>query len=359
MSAKRSIVVALAALLTLAGAPAADARKSLKKAIWGPVQVDGQSQFPIYRDLGAGIYMTRLSWNAAARQPPASPRDPGDPAYNWPESLDFALSEAQRYGIRVFVVVLGAPRWANGDKPFNHAPLEAGDFGDFVEAASKRYPAVRGWQIWGEPTRTENFQPLEKVRHGRRVTAAQREGPRRYAQLLDESYGRLKALDAGDLVIGGNSFTTGDVPPLSWVKLLRLPNGRPPRMDLYGHNPFTLRRPVLKQRNNKHGWADFGSLDALAKAVTRNLGRKRLFLSEWTLPTDKPNYEFNFWVTRKVQARWLSTALKVTRRWKRIYSLGWLELYDEPRNRDNNEVHRGLMDSRGRKKPSYGAFKRG
>jgi hypothetical protein len=353
------LAASLAAVCVLALPGPAEARKSLKKSIWGPVRVAGVSQFPVYRDLGAGIYQIRMGWDNVAARPPAHPRDPADPAYDWPESIDFALSEGQRYGIRVFVLILGAPRWANGDQPFNHPPREADDFADFAEAASKRYPGVRGWMIWGEPTRRENFAAVRRVKFGAPVSEAQREGPRRYAEILDESYGRLKGIDAGDLVIGGNSFTTGDVPPRSWVKLLRLPNGRPPRMDLYGHNPFTLRRPVLSQRANRFGWADFGTLDTLARAVTKNLGRKRLFLSEWTLPTDKPNYEFNFWVSRKVQARWLATALKVTRRWKRIYSLGWLELYDEPPNKDNNEVHRGLLDHTGKKKPSYRAYKRG
>jgi hypothetical protein len=50
----------------------------------------------------------------------------------------------------------------------------------------------------------------------------------------------------------------------------------------------------------------------------------RLFLAEFTLPTDHANHEFNFWVTRKVQANWLAAALRITRRWSRIYALGWI-----------------------------------
>jgi hypothetical protein len=54
---------ALAAIAGLAIAAVADAAPSRKKAIWGPVRVDGVSQFPIYRDLGAGIYQMELHWN--------------------------------------------------------------------------------------------------------------------------------------------------------------------------------------------------------------------------------------------------------------------------------------------------------
>ena len=49
----------------------------------------------------------------------------------------------------------------------------------------------------------------------------------------------------------------------------------------------------------------------------------------------------------------------MTRRWSRIYTLGWFSLYDDPPNRKGDDVHRGLLTHRGRKKPAYYAFKRG
>ena len=140
-------------------------------------------------------------------------------------------------------------------------------------------------------------------------------------------------------------------------------------MDLYGHNPFTRRRPALRKRPLGFGFADFSDLDTLARWVDRNLGRRRggrrirLFLSEFTLPTDHANSNFNFWVTRKVQARWLRAALRITRRWKRIHALGWIKLYDEPPNGPGgshaDDVHWGLLEWDGARKPSYRVFQRG
>ena len=72
-----------------------------------------------------------------------------------------------------------------------------------------------------------------------------RRGPHRYARILDASYGALKRVSRKNLVIGGNTFTTGDISVLNWIKNLKLPNGKPPRMDMYGHNPFNNRPPVL------------------------------------------------------------------------------------------------------------------
>jgi len=313
-------LVALAAAISLAAAVTADAAPSDKKAIWGPVRVDGVSQFPIYRDLGAGIYQIKLQWKEVAPTRPARPSDPGDPAYRWPSVLDDAVGEARQYGIRLAVVIAGTPSWANGGRDGRWAPHRPADYAQFARAASKRYPSVRLWIIWGEPTRRANFQPLVHERRDRPLTRRMKRAPHLYARMLDSAYGQLKRQSRRNLVIGGNSFSTGDVSPLNWIRNLRLPNGRPPRMDMYGHNPFSARRPVLGRPPLGHGFADFSDLDLLARWVDRWLGRPRgrprmkLFLSELFWPTDHPNHEFNFWVDRQIAASWLTTALRITRR---------------------------------------------
>jgi hypothetical protein len=356
---------ALAAIAGLAMAAVADAAPSRKKAIWGPVRVDGVSQFPIYRELGAGIYQMELHWNQVASGRPARPTDPTDPAYRWPASVDDAVQEAGRYGIQLSILISGTPRWASGRRNPDWAPRRPADFGRFARAASRRYPSVRLWMIWGEPTRRKNFQPLVHERRDRPLTRQMKRGPHRYARILDSAYVQLKRQSGSNLVIGGNSFTTGDVSPLNWIRNLRLPNGRPPRMDMYGHNPFSNRRPSLDRPPLGHGFADFSDLDLLARWVDRWLGRPRgkprmkLYLSELFWPTDHPNHEFNFWVDRRTAASWLTTALKVTRRWSRIYTLGWFSLYDDRPRRKGDEVNRGLLDRSGRRKPAYLAYKRG
>jgi hypothetical protein len=82
-------------------------------------------------------------------------------------------------------------------------------------------------------------------------------------------------------------------------------------------------------------------------------------LSELFWPTDHPNHEFDFWVARWKAASWLTEALQITRRWSRIYTLGWYALYDDPPNAAGDEVNRGLLTYRGKKKPAYRAYKRG
>ena len=358
-----SLILAVLGTGTLA--PSADARKSLKKSIWGPVRVNGVSQFPIYRDLGATMYQVTLSWAQTAPTRPRRPKKARDPAYQWPAELDDAVREARRHRIRVAIQISQTPAWANGGRDVRWAPRRKADFARFAYAASRRYRRVRHWMIWGEPTRRANFKPLLHERRDRPLTRRMKRGPRKYARMLDAAYGALKRRNRRNLVIGGNSFTTGDVSPRNWIRNLRLPNGRPPRMDLYGHNPFTARRPDLSRPPLGHGFADFSDLDTLSRWVDRRLARPRgkrrlrLFLSEMFWPTDHFNHEFNFYVTRRTQADWLADALRISRRWSRIYTFGWFSLYDDPPRPEGDEVNRGLLTHSGRRKPSYRAYKRG
>jgi hypothetical protein len=360
-------IAACALALLLAWAPSASA--SGQKAIWGPTHaLGGSSAFPIYQDLGASIYEMGLRWDRVAPTRPASPRDPADPAYQWPDDVQFALDEASTHHMSVLLLVSGAPRWANGGHPWQWAPTRPSDYADFIEAASRRYPGVRFWQIWGEPTRRDNFMPLTSARHKplrKPLSAAQAAAPRRYARILDAAYGAVKRVDPSDIVVGGDSFTLGDILPLDWIRALRLPNGRPPRMDLYGHNPFTLRRPDLRAPAYipGMGYGDFSDLDIVSSWVNRYLrrgrGSLRLFLGEFTIPTDHLSPGWNFWVTPAVQAKWLSAALKAMRGWSGIYALGWISLYDDQPNPAGNELNAGLIDALGHLKPSYAAYRAG
>ncbi len=336
--------------------------------MWGPLEVNGVSQFPIYEDLGVGLYQMDMSWADVAPTRPVNPRNPLDPAYRWPAKVDTALRETKRYGMQVSLLVMFSPSWANGGRSKEWAPTRPQDYADFVEAASRRYPGLRHWMIWGEPSRDANFKPMDRTA-GQRLTLANTRGIGLYGRILDAAYVRLKRVSRRNIVIGGNTHTGGAVSPVDFIKGLSLGPRDPPRMDLYGHNAFTNREPDLSGGHNpQSGYLDFSDLDTLAGLLDRRLSRRgqrhlKIFISEFFVPTDHPNSEFNFYVTRETQARWLRSALRITRRWSRIYTLGWFKLYDDPPccplGTHGDDVHRGLLDHRGRRKPSYGVYKRG
>ena len=356
----------LVATVLVGTAPApGHAAVTRKKAMWGPVEVNGVSQFPIYRELGVGIFEMQLSWLETAPSRPANPRDPADPAYHWPAQIDQAVAQGARDGITVSLLVMQTPSWANGGRDWRWAPKHPQDYADFVEAASRRYPQVRHWMIWGEPTKSENFQPLS-ADGGKRLRGAALRGAHIYARMLDRAYGSLKRVSRRNRVIGGNTFTVGTVSPRRWIQALRLPNGKPPRMDLYGHNPFSARAPKLSQPALGRGYADLSDLDQLTRWVDRNLRRPKrtgrrlkLFLSEVSFPTGHPNIEFNFYVSEKTQADWMRRALRITRRFSRVYTFGYLSLFDDALRPAGDQVERGLITRDGRRKPAFDVFRRG
>jgi hypothetical protein len=354
------------ALIAPAGAAQAD-HQSAKKGMWGPLDFEGRSAFPLYHRLGVGVFQMTLNWRDTVATRPARPTDPSDPAYVWPESIDRAVARGKRHGISVSLLVIRTPAWANGGRDGAWAPTSVRDLADFLAAASRRYPGVDRWMVWGEPTRQANFMPLEPETHPRRLTGRQARAARKYARMLDAGYGALKAADPRDRVIGGNTFTAGAISPRNWIRAMRLRDGSRPRMDLYGHNPFTARRPDLRNPlvNPPTGWADFSDLDAMMRwldtAGYRDARGRRLkiFVSEFFYPTDHPNHEFNFYVSRRLQAAWLEGVLRIVQATPRIATLGWLSLVDDPPQADGLEVNRGLIDQKGRRKPAFRVFRDG
>lgn len=284
---RRALVLFLAAALLPVAT--ADAKVTRKKAIWGPLEVEAESQFGTYRELGAGIYMMRLDWEDITFLEPLDARDPLDASYEWPDDVDTALAEARKKGIAVGLTVTGLPEWSSAKR--------TRDLADFLTAAARRYKRVHLWSIWENPSKTFSAS--------------------RYARVLDKSYAALKRRSKRNVVVGGNSKGSN---ANRWLRGLKLPNGKRPRMDLYGH--------------------DAGS--KLTNSTVRKLSRKakhRLFV---TLGVEEGSR----------QASRVKSALRVARRSKRVATLAYDGLYDDT-------TPTGLLDPDGSKRAAFNAFKRG
>ena len=123
----------------------------------------------------------RLRWSQVAAERPANPVDPAGPTYKWPQKIDEAIKEGQRYGIEIAIMVTTTPGWANDGRAPIYAPLSPSDFAVFLTAAANRYPGVRHWIVWNEPNRSDRFQPN---RPGRPI------GPRTYVSCSTSPTGR-------------------------------------------------------------------------------------------------------------------------------------------------------------------------
>jgi hypothetical protein len=334
----------------LAGCGGGSSGSGVEKLIWGPTHLpDGRSAFPVYDELGVDDFQIQLRWPQVAPSRPASPDDPADPAYRWPADVDYAISQAREHGIEISVLVTHSPPWANGGRGALWAP-DPRDFAQFLTAAARHYPSVHRWMIWGEPNRADRFLPN---RANRPI------GPRRYAPLLDSAYGALKAASPDNVVIGGDTFTGGEVKPEQFIEWMRLPSGRPPRLDWYGHNPYPFRFPEIRTRPIAGGWRDLSDLDTLADEVDRAyrpLGRSpKLWLSEFTVQSDHTSSVFEAFVTKAAQARWLTAGYEAAAAVPAVEGLGWFSLLDQPGGKLAS--HWGLMTSDGgTRKPAFGAY---
>ena len=352
---KRRTPLLLAIALCLLGSVPSAQAASFQKAIWGPWEFPAGnvncptptkacSAFPVYRQLGADVFQFQIHWDEVAPVRPTNPRDPADPAYDWQE-IDKIVNEAWRNKIGLAALVQRSPAWANGGRRPIFAP-DPKKFADFLAAASRRYPTIRRWMVWGEPARAENFQPMRR---------GNPKGPRRYAAILDRAYGALKGVSKENVVIGGMTLNGGTIPPHDFLSWLKLPNGKPPRMDLWGHNPFDARFPQLSDDvlGRFRGFNDIDTLYAEIKAVYRAGHRQvpRLWLSEWTIVSGYPLPLFSgFYVSRREQAVRLHTAFTIARQTPYVAGLGWFTLLDDPLEGEAIAGW-GLMEANGTPKP--------
>jgi hypothetical protein len=352
---------------------AAPAQGAVTKAIWGPSSFAagsaacptsaGCSAFPTYRELGVDVFQFGLHFDEIAPTPPANPRDPADPAYKWPAGVDFIVNQAAANGVGLAALIQFSPPWANGGQNKYWAPDNRA-FADFAYAASRRYPSIKRWIVWGEPMFGINFQPMPK---GRRT------GPRRYGELVDATYAGLKQASQANQVIAGSTVSVGRIPAAKFIKWMRLPSGRMPRMNLWSHNPFDTRFPRLRDKpltKSFRGLNDIDTLYAELRAAYGTRGGKRkkgkvrkagktpkLWLSEFTFVSDHPATHFgnNFFVSAQEQARWLSAAYAMVSKLKYVKGLGWFTLLDE-QPETSTSANWGLMRANGVRKPSFSAY---
>ncbi len=354
-----------------------DKRKPVKrqpplKMIWGPLTLpDGSSAFPTYHQLGVKVLELQLVWSSTALRRPNEPTNPADPAYTWPPEIEQALYRAAEWGISVALLIKGTPAWANGGQNGSWAPTNASDFANFARAAGQRYPSVHYWMIWGEPN-GPNFNPMPPNSPV---------GPRRYALLLDAAYGALKAVSKSNIVIGGMTWSAGPVRPPDFIRWMRLPNGQPPRLDYYGMNPYSTRFPKLEgppseisenlhlpQARPKKGKyplskvRDIDDIEVLHKELAvaykhRRGGGPKLWLSEFSISSDSPNYAFEYFVSRPTQALWVKAAFKLVDSVSYVAGLGWFELLDQPASIPEH-LTEGLLTAEGTPKPAFNAYAR-
>ena len=193
------------------------------------------------RRAGARLVRITLDWSLVAPGGPVKPSgfdaaEPADLAYRWGYVED-AVRDAARHNLRVVLVIVRAPAWAEGPgRPEGAAPgswrPDPAELGAFVRAAARRFsgffpdpkapgdgltgpggslPRVRFWQVWDDPNAAAALQPAD--------TAVEH-----YRRMLDSASSAAKRVAGDNAVVAGAPSPAGAIAPLTfWRDLLAGP----------------------------------------------------------------------------------------------------------------------------------------
>jgi hypothetical protein len=335
-------LTALAAGLTASPAAASTGvRYGIQDDAWlqfGPGTVD--SKLDLLDKLGVDIVRYTVRWDQVAKRRPARPRTNTDPAYKWGDT-DAILRGLRARGIGAVVTLLGAPRWANGDRSFQWAPKSGKTFADFAYAAAKRYPWVRDWLIWNEPNQRRWLQPTSP--------------PIYVGRLLNPAYAALHSARRGARVGGGVTApraNAGGVSPVSWIRAMAAAGAK---LDAYAHHPYPERPRIETPTTGgcaKCSTITMATLDRLLGEVQRAFGPKRIWLTEYAYQSNPPDRLLG--VSRSLQARYIGEAASRVYRTPRVDMLIQFLIRDD---RLPAGWQSGLFTASGARKPAANAFR--
>jgi hypothetical protein len=324
--------------------------------------------FTQLKSLRAGIVRITIDWSAIAKRRPAVASDPSDPAYNW-TALDNVVEQASENKIRVLGAIYGTPRWAGPAK--NRLPRRVTDLRVFAFAAAQRYsgtfevgegdtlrtlPSIRYWLAWNEPNNPVFLKPQWKM--VKRVWRPQSAFD--YAKICSAVYSGVHSTGlAGQKVGCGSTGPRGnDAPrssrpstsPLVFLQWLRRAGLK--RFDAYAHHPYygnRLEKPTTKPKSTKA--VTLGNIGLLIKQLTRQYGRKRLWVTEYGYQTRPPDRAFG--VPYTLQAKYVHQAYALARKTRRIDMFVWFLIRDERRL---SGWQSGVITASGKRKPAFRAF---
>ena len=360
--------------------PEAQASRSMILGLFDDAETiyNGQSAFPIFRQLRVKWLRVTLRWggqNGVARRRPRNPSFPGDRAYNW-APYDRVVLRAKAAGIRIIFSIYGTPGWANGGRGLNRLPNSMPDLEQFAYAAAWRYggtwrrrdnitlPAVKHWIAWNEPNNPVFLSPQWRREGVNWVMQA----PANYRKICEAIYfGVHTTALRGEKVACGVTAPRGNndprsvrpsIAPIAFLRALRRAGLR--AFDAYAHHPYYGSRqeapgsPPRKPTRRSPTPVTLGNIGALTSELGRLYGKgKPLWITEYGYQTNPPDRAFG--VSWAKQARYLTQAVAIARRNPRIQMMLWFLLRDEP---VLSGWQSGFLTVRGKKKPAFEAFRK-
>jgi hypothetical protein len=164
------------------------------------------------QNAGATVIHTNASWSTIAPTRPGNPANGDDPAYVLSD-LDQLVAQASKDGLRVYVTIVGTPKWANGGQTPNHMPKHLSDLTTFARMLANRYDGQHGhgavsmWSCWNEPNLQLFLTPQYS---GTKIVS-----PSLYAKLFKAVYAGVHAGNPSAAVAIGETSPEGRDKPTS------------------------------------------------------------------------------------------------------------------------------------------------
>lgn len=286
----------------------------------------------------AGVAWVRIVLNWYAAEPRKGEHDE-----KYLRGLEALVDEIRGAGMRVMLLVLATPPWAN-PRGWDSPPLHMRDLGDFVGYAVRRFSSrVRHWEIWNEPDWHEFWKPTPDVRG--------------FVEMLREAYTKGKAADPQATFISGGLAGNNT----AYLQQMYSLNARP-YFDALGVHPYVLQRsPDVVHpnvRNSFHGIAELRKI-----MVANGDAAKSIWITEMSWPTNRrapgATGDWAEGVSPATQAAYLSRAYeKIAQEYTFVETAMWYNLRDKGTNPTLAYHNYGLVQHNFEPKPAYYAYMR-
>lgn len=338
-------------------------------------------------DLGANVVRIDISWSGVAQSPPANPRDPGDPAYDF-GSIDRAARDAGARGLPILFTFQHAPSWAEGknrDTPYGGVwKVRPKPLGHFAQAVAARYsgsyspglgepplPMARFIEPWNEPNLPHWLSPQWKGKKRNKPAS-----PKHYRKMLNSAYAGANRGNSKVKIVGGATSPYGDDPgggermrPLRFLrelvclkkrKLQKKKRCKPKaKFDVFSHHPISTSGGARRSAVHRDDASvpDFKHVRKILRAAERQRtirprGRRPAWATEVWWESDPPDSTHGF-PMGKVK-RWVPEAMYLL--WKQgAKSVIWLQIVDTPSA--PTDLQTGMFFSDGTPKPLAAAWR--
>lgn len=313
-----------------------------------PVKAKIQNDFKTMKDLGVKDLRLGLSWTRV--QP-----DKGE--YDW-KFWDYLVEQADKQGINLRPYICYTPEWVGDQTPdfWHHAPRDPKAFADFVETAARRYKGkIKSWELWNEPDNKAYWDMPGKTTQ---------QSADAFANMLKPAIDRLRTTDPqAGIILGGMADGNSDffrrvmekhhlgnqVDTVNVHAYLRTWDGRP--QEHLADYLNEARNIVASTTGKVKPALDLDEFGHSSHRFNQTQGDSSGFV--------KLIYKYEATPAYQGEALFKDHTIALAN--GQTSHVAWYRINDLPDSQgvigDNNNHHLGLLDTSGRQKPAYKAFR--